>query len=621
MKHVKNLLAILIATLLVVAMIPASFAADSASITVNGSQDNSVSVSGKTLTAYKIFAAAGNGEGTSYSWENTAYKAFFKTHFSMSDTEVENITNVVNKIAAIKDNAAAMQTFVVALEAFIVEEGLSAAAVKTAGKNDTSIVFDNLPYGYYLVTDDTSVAAGEVLSGIMLTTVTGDVSINIKASRPELSKVIYTITDDANITWDALQATDFEEMNVKGASASLDNAVWYKLTVTVPNTATFTQGYHLQITDSIDLGRTLRNKIDNDYALKIFVTYADGTKVDISEYFDADGAGAAADGYYYVGTPNAGSTDGIIFDTDAVYKDNMLPAGATVGAEVFHDSATIDLYYAAQLNNYFDFSLTNTATLYYTVDPHEAPSADNRTSISDSAVVYTNLLALSKRAAGAGGATTTTLLPGAEFTVYRTDANKNRIGEALTFYKTTHKDGYPVYMLKSDDDANADALFKLDGTAAINFSALTATTVLKVNSDQASAQGPDDSLWGDDLGTVRLYGLGAGNYEIVEVTAPDGYVLPTSSFYLTVTNTYGPLTGAIIGLDCFTSDLDANDDAVFSFVSSDPNKQHAHFTLTNKSGEALPETGGMGTTIFTVIGLVLMAGAVCFFTLRKRNKA
>ena len=165
MKTIKRTLAILIAALLVFAMIPASFAADSASITVNGSEDNSVSVAGKTLTAYKNFAAAGDGDGISYTWENTAYKAFFKAHFSMSDTEVENITNVVNKIAAIKDNAAAMQTFVVALEAFIVDQGLPAAAAKTAGSNDTSIVFDSLPYGYYLVTDDTSVAAGEVLSG------------------------------------------------------------------------------------------------------------------------------------------------------------------------------------------------------------------------------------------------------------------------------------------------------------------------------------------------------------------------------------------------------------------------------------------------------------------------
>jgi len=41
--------------------------------------------------------------------------------------------------------------------------------------------------------------------------------------------------------------------------------------------------------------------------------------------------------------------------------------------------------------------------------------------------------------------------------------------------------------------------------------------------------------------------------------------------------------------------------------------------ITNKPGAALPETGGMGTTLFTVLGVVLMAGAVAFFTSRKRS--
>jgi len=66
MKAIKRTLAILITALMILAMVPAAFADGTANITVNGSVDNSVSVSGKTLTAYKIFSAAGEGINISY---------------------------------------------------------------------------------------------------------------------------------------------------------------------------------------------------------------------------------------------------------------------------------------------------------------------------------------------------------------------------------------------------------------------------------------------------------------------------------------------------------------------------------------------------------------------------
>lgn len=43
--------------------------------------------------------------------------------------------------------------------------------------------------------------------------------------------------------------------------------------------------------------------------------------------------------------------------------------------------------------------------------------------------------------------------------------------------------------------------------------------------------------------------------------------------------------------------------------------------VENKSGSLLPSTGGMGTTIFYIVGGILVAGAVVLLVAKKRMAA
>ena len=44
-------------------------------------------------------------------------------------------------------------------------------------------------------------------------------------------------------------------------------------------------------------------------------------------------------------------------------------------------------------------------------------------------------------------------------------------------------------------------------------------------------------------------------------------------------------------------------------------------TVINRSGVELPDTGGIGTAVFTVTGLALMAAAGTLLVLKKRKEA
>ena len=94
-------------------------------------------------------------------------------------------------------------------------------------------------------------------------------------------------------------------------------------------------------------------------------------------------------------------------------------------------------------------------------------------------------------------------------------------------------------------------------------------------------------------GTLTLGKLQVGWYELEETISPTGYVKTTSNPRFTVTaDQEGNLAVTFINSEMVTYD---------STVKT--------FTVKNEPGAALPSTGGPGTRLFTILGLVLIAGA------------
>lgn len=158
---------------------------------------------------------------------------------------------------------------------------------------------------------------------------------------------------------------------------------------------------------------------------------------------------------------------------------------------------------------------------------------------------------------------TTNVLKGAEFVVYRIN-------------KETNKKEY--------------AVINNEGWITGEWTAETTKDVVPA--------GLGSTLTTADDGTVTVKGLKAGDYYFKEVVAPDGYSISNTDIAFTMAETTDKTTGVVTGVAPTQPELIKMYDSKLS---------------------ALPSTGGMGTTLFTIAGCAIMvAAAGFFFASRKR---
>lgn len=96
----------------------------------------------------------------------------------------------------------------------------------------------------------------------------------------------------------------------------------------------------------------------------------------------------------------------------------------------------------------------------------------------------------------------------------------------------------------------------------------------------------------DDSGAAEFIGLQDGTYALKEIEAPAGYNLLTDTVEITIAG----------------SDADATTLTVEAAVA-------------NATGSQLPSTGGMGTTVFYSVGILMMAVSVVLLIAKKRETA
>ena len=114
----------------------------------------------------------------------------------------------------------------------------------------------------------------------------------------------------------------------------------------------------------------------------------------------------------------------------------------------------------------------------------------------------------------------------------------------------------------------------------------------------------------------KLYvcGLEPGTYWIEEVSAPDGYNKMAGYMKVVISAEVDKSTGELTSHSIKFTNPDGTE------VDPQPDHNNDHtIQIINKTGSLLPETGGMGTVIFTVIGVAVIAGGAAWYVSRRRS--
>lgn len=439
-----------------------------------------------------------------------------------------------------------------------------AKAVATYLQNPTTSVEDTGKYtisglkaGYYLV-KDTQAPEDDFYSAYIMEVVS-NVEAEPKGDKPTVDK---NIKDNGETT--------------KVNEASIGDTINYEVTSKVPDMASYTK-YFFVLNDTMSKGLTF----NNDVAVTI-----GGTTLDANKYTVAY---------------NTDTVSGIT-TIEIVIKDFI---NYTKGAAIL-------VTYSATLNQ--DASLDpvagnpNKVQLTYSNNPNVDGNGDpqnpdkpgegaptGKTPESETKTYVTGI-----KLTKVDGADPSKMLTGAKFKIEGNGVKVVLVNKEV--YKETSDGTY--YMLKNGtytDTAPIDETASSYDSTTTKYKKVTAVTKDTVNT-KVNATG-----YVDENGVLTFEGLGAGTYTITELVAPNGYNLLKA-----------PITVEIKANATFAKcewKVTADDKSVTA-----DNNLYA-FLIENKSGAELPSTGGIGTTVFYVLGgLLVVCAGVLLITKRRMNK-
>lgn len=572
MKKARKLTAVLLSLVMLLALVVPASAAENYSITIHNDK------TGHTYEAYQIFAGTVSDDETDgetdggpmlgdITWGSgvdggallAALKAANAGKYGTCTTAADVAKALGTENATAADAAAFAD-----IAAQHLTETVEGTADEPEGGN---YVINNLPAGYYLVKDSLQAdddQTGQVLSDYIVQ-VLGNVTMDPKDSDiPTVLKKVY----DEEFAQDVLNhpeqpyGTGYNDV----ADWDIGDRVPFKLIATVPQNIDSYEEYTFIFHDTLSAGLTL-----DPNSLHVYVT----------ETADADINGL---------NPQAAT----LYTVSEVAENGTFTVTIpNIKALDNHDHAAnfIIVAYDAILNANAEIGLDgnpNSVSLEFSNDPNG--DGLGRTA-EDTVIVFTYELDGTKV-----DGKTQAALQNAKFVLLNGAKT-----EAAMVVDGKVKEWVKVATEAAADDVQMPETY--EGWLELNqqHNGLILT----------SAEG----------GTFKIAGLDDGTYFLREIQAPNGYNLLEEDVQLVITATTangqdwnsGIATDALKGLTITVDNGAAQ--------NGDLDTGIVNVTVENNRGATLPETGGMGTTLFYIIGGLLVVGAGILLVVRIRMKA
>ena len=428
------------------------------------------------------------------------------------------------------------------------------------GTVSASATLDVVP-GYYLIKDTTATLADGDAKSLNIVAVFNDIEITPKKGTVTSEKHVNDQNDS--------DSTDHSELK-DSADYDIGDSIPYTLTMTLPDDYANYKQYKIVFTDDMSAGLTFNNDA------KIFYGAADTTGTSIS--FVEGGTSSYT-------SPSAGK---VYTYTIADLKAAQAADGASDALKALGAGSVIKITYTATLNSNAVVGSAGNPNKYkvdFSSNPNQdaGGTPDTNDTPWDTNIVFTYKTVFNKVDADQNP------LTGADFTLYKFIENEN---------------GEDTYDSKKGTWTDVTTLGSGTNKPSKEKAAYT------------KGEGTDAKTAADAKFTFS--GIDAGVYKLVETTTPTGYnTLDAQIFTITATHELqadNPKLTALTGTGGaeFTMTAQKSGDNFTGELTAD---------IENKQGTELPSTGGIGTTIFYVLGAILVLGGTVVLVTRRRMAA